>query len=78
MKIVAIKPAFYNGRRVRVGDELDIPQGLKGSWFAATATIEAKQAKVEKAEKAKPTKDVPKALSELGTAAAKSFNETLA
>ena len=67
MKIVAIKPAFYNGRRVRVGDELDIPQGFKGSWFAATESIEAK------ATKAPPAKDVPKALSELGGAKAKRF-----
>lgn len=67
MKIVAIKPAFYNGRRVRVGDELDIPQGMKGSWFAATATIEAKAAKE------KPAKPEPKALSQLGSDKAKSF-----
>ena len=67
MKIVAIKPAFYNGRRVRVGDELDIPQGTKGSWFAGTATIEAKAAKE------KPAKAEPKALSELGSDKAKSF-----
>jgi len=67
MKIVAIKPAFFDGRRVRVGDELDIPQGSSGSWFAPVASIEAKAAKV------KPTKTEPKALSELGSADAKRF-----
>lgn len=67
MKVVAIKTAFYNGRRVRAGAELDVPQGTKGSWFVATGTDEAKAAT------AKPAKDVPKALSELGTARAKSF-----
>lgn len=67
MKIVAIKPAFFNGRRVRVGDELDIPQGSLGSWFAPVASIEAKAAKV------KPAKTEPKALSELGSADAKRF-----
>jgi hypothetical protein len=72
VKIVAIKPAFYNGRRVRVGDELDIPQGLKGSWFAAPASSEAKTAKE------KPARTEPKALSELGSAKAKSFNDLLA
>jgi hypothetical protein len=72
MKIVAIKPAFYNGRRVRVGDELDIPQGTKGSWFAPVASSEADKAKV------KPGKDVPKALSELGVEKAKSFTDVLA
>lgn len=72
MKIVAIKTAFYNGRRVRVGDELDIPQGLKGSWFAPLASVEADKAK------AKPAKETPKALSELGSANAKTFNDVLA
>ncbi len=70
MKIVAIKPAFYNGRRVRVGDELEIPQGLKGSWFAPVASTEAKAAKVKPS--AKPE---PKALSEMGRSDAKSFTD---
>jgi hypothetical protein len=70
MKIVAIKPAFYNGRRVRIGDELDIPQGSKGSWFAPVASTEAKAAKV------KPSaKQEPKALSEMGKGDAKSFTD---
>jgi 16S rRNA U1498 N3-methylase RsmE len=72
MKIVAIKPAFYNGRRVRVGDALDIPQGTKGSWFAPVASEEAKAAK------AKPAKQEPKALSELGSDKAKAFTDVLA
>lgn len=72
MKIVAIKVAFYNGRRVRVGDELDIPQGTKGSWFAPVDSADAKGAK------AKPAKDEPKALSELGSAGAKKFTDVLA
>lgn len=72
MKITAIKPAFYNGRRVRVGDELDIPEGTKGSWFAPVASPEAEAAK----PKAK-AKQEPKALSELGTADAKKFTDVL-
>ncbi len=72
MKVVAIKPAFYNGRRVRVGTELEVPQGLKGSWFAPVAAPEAKAAKE------KPAKADPKALSELGNAEAKKFNDVLA
>lgn len=67
MKIVATKPAFYNGRRVRVGDELEVASTFKGSWFVATGTIEAKAAKE------KPAKPELKALSELGTSTAKSF-----
>ena len=72
MKVVAIKVAFYNGRRVRVGDELEIPQGVKGSWFAPTGSIEAKATKV------KPEKAEPKALSEIGSDKAKSFTDVLA
>ncbi len=72
MKVVATKPAFYNGRRVRVGAELDVPQGTKGSWFVATETVEAKKAK------AKPAEDAPQALSELGNAGSKKFNDVLA
>lgn len=72
MKIVATKTAFYNGRRVRPGAELDVPQGLKGSWFAPVASPEAKAAKE------KPAKPEPKALSELGSENAKRFNDVLA
>ncbi len=67
MKVTAIKPAFFNGRRVRLGDELDVPQGLKGSWFALVASPEAKAAKVA------PVKQETKALSQMGAAAGKSF-----
>jgi hypothetical protein len=69
MKIVAIKPAFFDGRRVRVGDELDIPQGSSGSWFTPVASIEAKATKV------KPAKSEPRALSQLHRDDAKSFND---
>jgi hypothetical protein len=55
-----------------VGDELDIPQGLKGSWFASAASAEAKSAKEN------PAKAEPKALSKLGSAEAKKFNDVLA
>lgn len=72
MKIVAIKVAFYNGRRVRVGDELEVPQGTKGSWFAPVASAEAK------ATKEKPAKQEPKALSELSGENAKKFTDVLA
>jgi len=37
VKVVAIKEAFYNGRRVRVGTELEVPEGIKGSWFVPAA-----------------------------------------
>jgi|DEB19_MinimDraft_2_1074335.scaffolds.fasta_scaffold00834_6 hypothetical protein len=72
MKVVAIKVAFFNGRRVRAGEELDVPQGTKGSWFVATDSKEAQ------ATKAKPAKAEPKALSELGAENAKKFTDVLA
>jgi hypothetical protein len=72
VKIVAIKVAFYNGRRVRVGDQLEIPTGTMGSWFAPVASPEAKAAKAE------PVKQAPQALSKLGGEKAKSFTEVLA
>ena len=39
MKVKAIQPAFFNGSRVRVGQELDVPPGMKGSWFVRTAAF---------------------------------------
>lgn len=70
MKVVAVKEAFYNGRRVRVGAELDVPEGTKGSWFAPVASIKAKELK---AEQSKPKREEPKALSEMGADKARSF-----
>lgn len=72
MKVVAIKVAFFKGRRVRVGEELDIPTGMKGSWFVPTDSKEAQ------ATKAKPAKAEPKALSEMGAENAKKFTDVLA
>lgn len=69
MKVVAIKPAFYNGARIRVGAEVDVPENYKGSWFVKA---EAQAAKAAKAPKAK---DEPKALSQLPKGEGKSFNE---
>lgn len=67
MKVVAIQPAFYNGNRVRPGAEVDVADGYKGSWFVPLDGPAAK------AVKAKPAKQEPKALSELGSDKAQSF-----
>lgn len=69
MKVVATKVAFFNGARVRVGAEMDIPDGTKGSWFVAVDSPAAKAAQ------AKPAKAEPKALSEVAKRG-KSFVET--
>ena len=36
MKVRAIQSAFYDGRRVRPGDELEVPDTLTASWFVRT------------------------------------------
>lgn len=56
MKVRAIQSAFYDGRRVRPGDELEVPDTLTASWFGPAP-----------AEPAKPTRRAkPIALSQLG------------
>jgi predicted transcriptional regulator len=32
MMVRAIQMAFYDGRRVRVGDLVDVPDGYKAAW----------------------------------------------
>jgi hypothetical protein len=75
MKVIAIKPAFHNGSRVRVGDVVEVAEGHRGTWFAKPATPEAKAAKPVKA-----TREAPRALSQAGREEVKSFvqahNET--
>ena len=34
MKVVAIKPAFFDGARIRPGAEVDVPDGYKAAWCA--------------------------------------------
>lgn len=65
MKVIATKAAFYNGRRVREGEELDVPNGLKGSWFVTAAEpVKAPP---------KATRPEPRALSQAGKDETKSF-----
>lgn len=67
MKVTAIKPAFHDGARIRVGDVVEVPEGFKASW-AAPAEVAKAQAKA-----AKPTKSEPRALSQAGKEEAKTF-----
>lgn len=55
MNVVAIKPAFYNGSLVRLGDQLQIPDNTRGSWFASPESEEAKAAVKIKASGSTPT-----------------------
>lgn len=68
MKVTAISPAFYNGTRVRVGDVVEVPEGFKASWAAASDSVKAPAAKTAKA--ARPE---PRALSQAGKEEVKSF-----
>lgn len=72
MKVIAIKPAFFNGARVRVGQELEVPQGLKASWYAPAEVVKAAEA-AKAAKQAKATGKEPKALSQAGKDEAKTF-----
>lgn len=69
MKVKAIQPAFFNGSRVRVGQELDVPSGMKGAWFVRTEDFK------EPAKKGKPQ---PATLSELAKAPAVSPTDDIA
>jgi hypothetical protein len=57
MKVVAIKVGFYGGARKRVGDEFDVPQGMKATWFVPAAEAPAPEPEA---------KQQPVALSQLG------------
>lgn len=74
MEVIAIKPAFFNGHRVRVGAELDIPENTKGSWFAPKDSTKAKAAK----DSTKAKANEPRTLSQAAGDSAKSFTQVLA
>lgn len=67
MKVVAIKLAFFEGSLVQPGDQVEVPANFKAAWCAPVDSGEAKAAKP------KPTKEVPRALSQTGKEVAKSF-----
>lgn len=52
MKVIALKDGFFDGSRQRAGDEFDVPQGTKGSWFTPV-----KEPKVADARDAKAKAD---------------------
>jgi hypothetical protein len=69
MKVTVIKQAFYNGSLVNVGDEVEVSEGHKGSWFVKASSPEAKAA----VKPAKAKGETPRALSQTGKEEAKSF-----
>lgn len=68
MKVTAIKPAFFNGARVHAGDVIDVPEGLKASWFVPADSVKAAKPAAKTAAKA-----APQALSQAGKDEAKTF-----
>ena len=66
MKVIAIKSAFFNGTRVHVGDELEVPETLKASWFTSAEAVAPAPVK---------SKASPKTLSQAGKEEGKSFIE---
>lgn len=57
MKVKATQAGFFGGARIREGQEFEVPEGTKGSWFvAAEQHVEPKKGK---------TKAQPATLSEL-------------
>lgn len=67
MKVIALDQGFYGGHPVAPGTEFEVPDGSKSRWYAPTGNEPKAPAK------AKPKKDEPQALSQLGKESAKSF-----
>jgi hypothetical protein len=63
-RVVATSMGFFEGRRVRPGEELHVPDNFKGSWVAAVGDPAAV------APKPKPARE-PRTLSEIGRAPVK-------
>ncbi len=54
MRVIAKKTGF-DGRKIRQpGEEFDMPEGSKGSWFVPAQKVESKKVK----ETAEPGKDL--------------------
>lgn len=69
MKVIAIKLAFHNGTLINAGDEVEVPDGHRGSWFVPATSLEAKAA----VKPAKAKGETPRALSQAGKEEAKTF-----
>lgn len=68
MKVIAIAPAFYQGSRVRVGAEVEVPDGFKASWASPLESVKAPAKPA-----VKPARQEPRALSQAGREGAKTF-----
>lgn len=41
MKVKALQPGFFGGSRIRPGQEFEVPDGTKGTWFVAVGEFKA-------------------------------------
>jgi hypothetical protein len=48
MMVRAVQMAFYGGRRVRVGDLVDVPDGYKAAWAVPASLAPAPAPKPER------------------------------
>ncbi len=60
MQVVAIKPAFFNGSLIKLGEKADIPENTKGSWFAPPESPQAQAAMRIKASGSTPVRVLDK------------------
>lgn len=60
MQVVAVKPAYFNDQLLRIGDEIDIPDRTKGSWFTPADSAEADAARTIKARGSTPVRVLDK------------------
>lgn len=63
MKVIAIREGFFDGHRILAGQEFDVPEGAKASWFTPSGVVAEETAKRVKVE---PKGKQARTLSELG------------
>ena len=54
MKVIATKQGYF-GKLRDVGDEFEVPEGTKGSWFKPVEVADEPEAKPARGRKASPT-----------------------
>ena len=79
MQVIATKVGFFGGSRRRVGDEFEVPEGTKASWFIPVGeTAGAKRRAAAQAEKDKSKQpQTPVALSERGRSQPQSMTDVM-
>lgn len=72
MRVQALSMGFYEGQRIRPGQQFSVPEGTKGGWFVPVEAVKAPPpAPIGRAARGKG----PQALSQMGKEASQSFTE---